>query len=73
MNKALFSSAKEEWETPQDLFNALNDEFHFTVDVCALPENAKCNEYFTPEMDGLVQYWGGRLLVQSPLWQENGR
>ena len=66
MNKVLFSSAKEEWETPQDLFNALNDEFHFTVDVCALPENAKCNEYFTPEMDGLVQHWGGVCWCNPP-------
>ena len=30
-----------EWSTPQDLFNKLNDEFHFTLDACAQPFNAK--------------------------------
>lgn len=57
MNKILFQSNKEEWETPQDFFNKLNDEFNFTVDVCALPENAKCKKYYTPEIDGLSQDW----------------
>lgn len=32
---ACFSSKTCEWETPQDLFDQLNDEFHFTLDVCA--------------------------------------
>ena len=65
MDKVLFSSKKEEWETPQALFNDLNNEFHFTIDVCALPENAKCKRYYTPEIDGLIQEWrgGGDLLV----------
>ena len=35
------SSKTEEWETPQDFFDKLNDEFHFDLDVCATPENAK--------------------------------
>lgn len=55
--KVMFSSEKEEWETPEDLFNELNKEFNFKVDVCALPENAKCEEYFTPEDNGLNQNW----------------
>lgn len=57
MNKALFSSACDEWETPPDLFEALNEEFHFTLDACALPETAKCPRYFTPEDDGLSRPW----------------
>lgn len=73
MNKVLFSSKKEEWETPQDLFDELNKEFSFDVDVCALPENAKCKKFFTPEDDGLLKKWGGDLLVQSALWAQNWR
>lgn len=42
MNKALFSSASDEWETPQALFDELNKEFHFTLDVCATEKNRKC-------------------------------
>lgn len=63
----LFSSATDLWETPRNFFDELNAEFHFTVDVCATPENAKCARYFTPEQDGLRQKWGGHGMVQSSL------
>ena len=66
MNGVMFSNAKEEWETPQDLFDALNSEFHFTVDVSALPENAKCARYYTPEIDGLSQDWSGERVWCNP-------
>lgn len=55
----MFSSKSDLWETPQDFFDELNREFHFNLDVCALPENAKCASYFTPEQDGLQKNWGG--------------
>ena len=56
MNKeVMFSSKTDLWGTPQDLFDKLDAEFHFNLDVCALPENAKCERYYTPEQDGLVQ------------------
>jgi hypothetical protein len=37
----MFSSKSDEWETPQDLFDKLNEEFHFTLDPCATHENHK--------------------------------
>jgi general stress protein YciG len=46
-NAAMFSSATDEWATPQDFFDALNEEFHFSVDLAASPENAKCFAYYT--------------------------
>ena len=36
--RAMFSSATDLWETPQEFFDKLNQEFHFNLDVCALPE-----------------------------------
>ena len=42
LSKALFSSTKEDWATPQDFFNKLDEEFHFDLDPCADAENAKC-------------------------------
>ena len=60
MNSVLFSSENEVWATPQDFFDKLNDEFGFNLDPCAIPENAKCERFFTPEMDGLKQNWGGQ-------------
>lgn len=59
LNKALFSSAKEDWETPQDFFDALDQEFHFNLDPCADDTNAKCAEYYTKEQNGLLKDWGG--------------
>ena len=65
-NEVLFSSAKEEWETPQDLFDKLDAEFHFTIDVAALPCNAKCKRFYTPETDGLKQDWTGEVVWCNP-------
>ena len=62
----MFSSKSDLWETPQDLFDKLDAEFHFNLDVCALPENAKCAAYYTPEMDGLSQPWYGRCWCNPP-------
>lgn len=67
MNTApMFSSATDLWETPQDFFDRLNAEFHFTLDVCALPENAKCESYYTPQTDGLLQPWTGVCWCNPP-------
>lgn len=62
----LFSSAKEEWATPQDFFDKLDTEFHFTLDPCADDTNHKCDKYFTKEQDGLNQSWGGYSVFCNP-------
>ncbi|WP_314849352.1 hypothetical protein [Treponema lecithinolyticum] len=36
INKGLYSSASAEWETPQELFEQLNEEFEFDVDESAV-------------------------------------
>lgn len=64
--KVLFSSKEEKWATPQDFFDKLNDEFHFTLDAAASPDNAKCTNYFTEEQDGLAQSWGGHTVWCNP-------
>jgi phage N-6-adenine-methyltransferase len=61
-----FSSKTDLWSTPQKIFNELNAEFKFTTDVCAVPENAKCDRFFTPEMDGLAQEWSGVCWMNPP-------
>lgn len=64
----MFSSNTDNWATPQELFNELNSEFHFTLDPCADDKNHKCDKYFTRKEDGLLQNWGGTSVLQSPLW-----
>lgn len=66
MNKVLFSSNSNEWETPQELFDTLNDEFHFTLDPCSTKDNHKCKKFFTLEDDGLNQDWGGEIVFCNP-------
>ena len=72
MNEAMFSSKTDIWETPQDFFDNLNKEFKFDLDVCALPENAKCERYYTPEVDGLSQEWDGTCWMNPPYGRKIG-
>lgn len=62
----MFSSATDLWATPQDFFNELDKEFHFTLDPCATPENAKCKLYYTKQDNGLIQDWGGETVFCNP-------
>lgn len=66
ITKGLFSSATDEWATPCETFNDLNKEFGFTLDPCATDENRKCSKYYTKEIDGLKQNWGGEIVFCNP-------
>jgi len=61
-----FKSDKIEYSTPIKLFNFINKEFNFNLDVCASPENYKCKKYFTLELDGLKQDWNGICWMNPP-------
>lgn len=75
MNKVLFSSNKDDWETPDDLFYALNYEFGFTLDAAAYPGNAKLLNFFCEDHwyrsqagagDTLERPWYGRVWLNPP-------
>ena len=66
INKALFTSDSTEWETPQYLFDGLNREFNFTLDVCATHKNSKCKRFFSEETNGLLQDWTGEICWMNP-------
>lgn len=72
-NEVMFSSRADDWETPQWLFDQLNAEFGFTLDVCATPDNAKCERYYTKAEDGLAQDWSGVCWMNPPYGREIGR
>ena len=59
MDEVLFSSKKDDWETPQEFFNKLDEEFHFDLDPCSDDTNYKCENHFTKDDDGLSKDWGG--------------
>lgn len=66
INKGMFTSNSAEWGTPSELFNQLNNEFHFTLDPCANEVNHKCDKYFTKEQDGLTKNWKGETVFCNP-------
>ena len=64
--QACLSSKTDNWATPQDFFDNLNEEFHFTLDPCANEEKHKCNLFYTKEQDGLTKDWGGHVVFCNP-------
>jgi site-specific DNA-methyltransferase (adenine-specific) len=62
----LFSSASDEWSTPDDLWRKLDTEFHFDLDVCASAENFKCSRYFDIATNGLAQPWNCTAAWMNP-------
>ena len=60
----------QEWETPDWMFELLDREFHFDIDVCASESNAKCEKYFGEEDDGLSHQWDGVCWMNPPYGRE---
>jgi phage N-6-adenine-methyltransferase len=68
-----YSSETDLWATPQEFYNRLDAEFHFELDVCATPDNAKCSRYFTERENGLLQKWTGIVWMNPPYGREIGQ
>ena len=75
MNEALLSSKKMDWITPQDFFDKLNEEFHFTLDTACSAQNAKCKNFYDEEKDGLAQSWAteGATWCNPPYGRQIGK
>lgn len=61
-----FSSASNEWATPNFLFRWLDNMHHFTLDPCCTKETAKCKKFYTIEDDGLSQDWTNEVVFMNP-------
>lgn len=53
---------RDEWRTPQDLFDKLHKQYEFTLDCCANRLNSKCLQWsssFVNEITGIIPhiYW----------------
>ncbi|MBO7171333.1 MAG: hypothetical protein J6V52_00025 [Bacteroidaceae bacterium] len=69
----MFSSKTDMWATPQWFFDELDKEFNFTLDACAVKENAKCERFFSPEDDGLSKEWTGTVWCNPPYGRTIGQ
>jgi site-specific DNA-methyltransferase (adenine-specific) len=59
-------------ETPLDLFDKSDREFHFTLDPCATATNARC-PYFNVNDDSLEQSWAdGVVSLTRPIHRSPG-
>jgi hypothetical protein len=56
MLKIMFSSKSTNWRTPPELYKQLDDEFHFTLDVC--PPNHV--------IDSLSIPWSNNICYMNP-------
>ncbi len=65
-DKNRFASNNQEYATPWNLFDKLNEEFQFTLDVCADSENKKVNAFFTKEENALEKDWIGSCWMNPP-------
>ena len=65
--KVVFSHKSDEWETPHDLFDALNRELGpFLCDVAATSKNKKCAKFFTAEQDAILEVWAKNNWCNPP-------
>lgn len=64
--RAHFSSATDEWATPQEFFDRCHALWDFTLDPCSTHNNAKCRRHFTRQEDGLKQPWVGERVWMNP-------
>lgn len=69
--EVMFSSKTDLRATPQDFYDQLDEEFHFTLDPCATHENHKCDKYYTKEEDWLKQSRDNEIVFcNPPYWRE---
>ena len=66
----MFSSKTDMWATPQEFFDSLDKVFRFETDVCAVKDNAKCQRFYTPDDNGLLQDWRGVCWMNPPYGRE---
>ncbi len=68
-----FDSIRQDWDTPQSLFDKLNQEFNFKWDLAASDKNAKCSKFFTQKDDGLKQKWEGVCWLNPPYGDKSSK
>lgn len=72
--EAMFSSKSDNWETPKEFFENLNQIYHFELDPCADEKNYKCEKYYTIEQNGLRQDWSSyRVFINPPYGRTIGK
>ena len=67
-SKELFSSKKQDWATPQYIFDYCDRFYRYGLDAAATAENSKCKRYITPEQDSLGTDWSAEYPEVGSVW-----
>jgi len=71
INAGMMSSEKDDWETPQGLYDRLDSIYHFEIDAAADVFNAKAEIFFTKKYNnGLEQDWNRPTFCNPPYGRE---
>lgn len=62
----LFSSDKQDWRTPQHVFDFFDSRYHFQLDAAAREDNALCERFIGPEEDALSVPWKAQTVWLNP-------
>ena len=75
MNKGMFTSKKDDWRTPNSLYERLDVIYNFKLDAAASNENHKAPIWFTKDQNALLQDWnvGGSVFCNPPYGKGIGR
>ncbi len=60
------SSKSSEWETPPSIFKLWDEQYHFTIDVCATPENTLLSRFWTITDNALSKNWKHEICWMNP-------
>lgn len=66
LNRSMLSSDSTLWGTPRDVYDWLNAQFCFTIDLAALPTNTKHKRFYSPRDNSLAQSWEGETGFCNP-------
>jgi site-specific DNA-methyltransferase (adenine-specific) len=67
---ACLSTGKDDWETPDELFQKYNAQYNFVLDAAADEMNSKCERWFGPggkEENALTADWAP-WLAEGNIW-----
>jgi len=70
-NISMKTTDRKDWATPQWLYDKLDAEFHFTIDLAATAENTKHERFYSPEQDSLSKDWNREVGYCNPPYGRN--
>jgi len=63
---------RDNYRTPDYVFDYYNKQYHFVCDVAASDEDHKCEYYFIKEENGLITPWCSSNFCNPPYSKKNG-